>query len=71
MADVDCGRRATEAGATSRSLDRLGRIVNGMETYAGEFPWMVSVKLNGNHWCGGALVHSRWILTAAHCVDKK
>nr|CAD7204721.1 unnamed protein product [Timema douglasi] len=29
----------------------------------------VSIQLNGNHLCGGTILNSNWILTAAHCVQ--
>lgn len=61
MADVDCGRQKVLS-------NQLSRIVNGVDTFAGEFPWMVSLKLRGSHFCGGALVSNSWIVTAAHCV---
>ena len=58
VADVDCGQQKF----------RIGKIVNGVDAYAGEFPWMVSIKSRGSHWWGGVLISKRWVLTAAHCV---
>lgn len=47
---------------------RMPRIIGGDETLPGEFPWAVSVKLNGQPICGGSLIDKSWILTAGHCV---
>jgi hypothetical protein len=51
------------------------RIVGGTPAPAGAFPWMTAVvyKAEPDHWlaqfAGGALIHPRWILTAAHIVE--
>merc|ERR550519_678810 len=46
-------------------------IINGKNVdYAGKYPWQVSMTdNNGNHFCGGALISPKWVITAAHCVQ--
>jgi len=44
------------------------RIVGGTEANKNELPWQVQlVRSDGSHWCGGSLLSSRTVLTAAHC----
>ncbi|XP_059613173.1 trypsin-1-like [Phlebotomus argentipes] len=44
------------------------RVVGGEEAIPHEFPYMVSLQWQGQHFCGGAILSEEWILTAAHCV---
>lgn len=45
-------------------------IIGGRDAGQGEFPWFVTVynqkKMIS---CGGSIVHSQYVLTAAHCVE--
>uniref|UniRef100_A0A8C1E5A4 trypsin n=1 Tax=Cyprinus carpio carpio TaxID=630221 RepID=A0A8C1E5A4_CYPCA len=44
-------------------------IVNGREAHSR--PYMVSIQLNKQHICGGFLISAQWVLTAAHCWNRK
>jgi len=45
------------------------RIVNGDEAKPGSWPWMVSLKMNGRHFCGGTIISPKWVMTASHCIS--
>lgn len=44
----------------------LYRIVGGQVVIPNSWPWQVALK-KGGFFCGGSLINSQWILTAAHC----
>lgn len=48
---------------------RSGRVVGGEDATPGEWCWQVALINSLNQYlCGGALIGTQWVLTAAHCV---
>jgi len=45
-----------------------GRIVGGEVVKPGEIPYIVSLRWNGDHFCGGSIISPNVIMTAAHCL---
>lgn len=58
-ADV-CGCSANSVSAS--------RIVGGENADAATWSWVVSLSIANAYICGGSIISSSWILTAAHCV---
>uniref|UniRef100_A0A1A9X0W2 Peptidase S1 domain-containing protein n=1 Tax=Glossina brevipalpis TaxID=37001 RepID=A0A1A9X0W2_9MUSC len=46
------------------------RIVGGETTTIDHVPYLVNLRENGQFSCGGSVISSRCVLTAAHCVHK-
>ncbi|KAG0418051.1 hypothetical protein HPB47_005162 [Ixodes persulcatus] len=54
------------SGATSRGGNV--QIVGGSDATPLEFPWQISLRISGQHICGGSIINKQHILTAAHCI---
>lgn len=51
------------------------KIIGGRPAGPGQFPWQISLGVSwltdpyNAHFCGGSVYSSKWIITAAHCME--
>ncbi|KAM7160315.1 coagulation factor IX-like [Macrochelys suwanniensis] len=58
----------TNVNQTAEHYDT--RITGGSFCHRGHCPWQVFIRnRRGYGFCGGSLISSRWVVTAAHCLD--
>ncbi|XP_066927235.1 chymotrypsin B-like [Clytia hemisphaerica] len=55
-------------GSCGRTQVAMSRIIGGQDAKAHSWPWQIGLHRNGRFICGGSIINSRWVVTAAHCV---
>ncbi|XP_037314704.2 uncharacterized protein prss56 [Pungitius pungitius] len=63
-AQAVCGQRSSTVQNVTQPRSR---IVGGSPAPLGSWPWLVNLQRHGGMMCGGVLVDSSWVVTAAHC----
>jgi len=65
-----CGQsKYPDAG--NQPLPPFRKIVGGIDAREFEFPWQTSMRRasTDSHFCGGSIINSEWVITAAHCMS--
>jgi serine protease 7 (enterokinase) len=63
---ANCGTKSV-AKEDNDNVDPF-KIVGGTASANGAWPWQVAMYYNNGFTCGGSVLNSEWIITAAHCI---
>nr|XP_015215094.1 PREDICTED: transmembrane protease serine 6 [Lepisosteus oculatus] len=66
---TDCPDLSDEKNCECGLQQFTSRVVGGTNSTEGEWPWQASLQVKGRHLCGGALISSQWVVSAAHCFQ--
>jgi hypothetical protein len=66
-----CGIKGGDSSRVIRDIphDRSRRIIGGVDSSPGTWPWQVMLEVYGTAVCGGSLVSQWTVVTAAHCLE--
>lgn len=59
---------AASCGCSSTGTATLNRIVGGESASVSTWGWAVYLYIGSGSLCGGSIISSSWVITAAHCV---
>ncbi|KAL1459609.1 hypothetical protein WDU94_011573 [Cyamophila willieti] len=60
-------KKKKKAKHLKKKVDIGGRIVGGHDAKPGEIPYLVSLSLYNQLYCGGTLITNNWFVSARHC----
>ena len=61
--------RACGIATMRKKRKHIYDIVGGEQSIKGDFPWQVAIYYGKKFLCGGSLIDSRHVLSAAHCFN--
>jgi secreted trypsin-like serine protease len=47
------------------------QIIGGAAATRGQFPWQVALIMDSSSICGGSLILTNWVVSAAHCTYQR
>ncbi|CAM4762155.1 unnamed protein product [Rotaria magnacalcarata] len=69
MITAECVRNSKRSSCgCSSNVAVLARIIGGEEVLSHSWGWMVGLYRSNSYFCGGSLIESDLIITAAHCM---
>ncbi|XP_061778466.1 transmembrane protease serine 7-like [Nerophis ophidion] len=69
---VDCQDGSDEEDcACGNPAPASHRVVGGVNSEEGEWPWQVSLHFSGHLFCGASVLSPDWLISAAHCFSKE
>ncbi|XP_076238933.1 uncharacterized protein LOC143182076 [Calliopsis andreniformis] len=68
---ANCGKRFDDFNYEESLI--FQKVVHGNVAPKGSYPWQASIRVRGHsrssHWCGAVILSSKYVLTAAHCLE--